>query len=128
MAALAVQDILLPADLLADPRSCMTEPAVLHALVRIPGGTCTAVCSAANLLAPTQCKLTIPDKHLHAQGWLRLLREREELLSYSRQRLAAFAEQHDLRLLHTPGNPISMALALPACSPGDHISPHHILV
>ena len=41
-----------------------------------------------------------------------MLQQREELLLYAQQRLAAFAEQHQLRLLHTPGNPISMAVAL----------------
>ena len=61
----------------------------------------------------------------HVQGWQRMLQQREELLLYARQRLAAFAEQHQLRLLHTPGNPISMAVALGDARghPGMHSSP-----
>ena len=66
-------------------------------------------------------------KGLHVQGWQRMLQQREELLLYARRRLAAFAAQHQLRLLHTPGNPISTALALGDTwgHPGMPTSPVH---
>ena len=61
--------------------------------------------------------------HWGAPGWAAALAAREELLQYARQALGAFAERHGERLLHTPGNPISLALTLDslgrAGAPGD---------
>ena len=57
---------------------------------------------------------TALDRHPQPQGWLQLLEQREELVGTCKSLLAVFADEHGLCLLHTPGNPISMALALPA--------------
>lgn len=46
------------------------------------------------------------------QGWARVLQEREELYTYARSALDAFAVQHGERLLNTPDNPISLAITL----------------
>ena len=40
------------------------------------------------------------------------LQEREQLYSYCQGKLQEFADAHNCRLLHTPGNPISLALTL----------------
>ena len=50
--------------------------------------------------------------HWGAPGWAAALAAREELFVYARQALGAFAARHGERLLHTPGNPISLALTL----------------
>ena len=50
--------------------------------------------------------------HWGAPGWAAALGAREELFHYAQHALSAFAERHGERLLHTPGNPISLALTL----------------
>lgn len=56
--------------------------------------------------------LLITMLHWGAQGWRQALAARERLFLYARKRLAEFARQHGERVLHTPGNPISLALTL----------------
>ena len=41
-----------------------------------------------------------------------MLTEREELYTWAHQQLQEFAARHGERLLHTPGNPISMAMTV----------------
>ncbi|GAB4820637.1 hypothetical protein N2152v2_007683 [Parachlorella kessleri] len=74
--------------------------------------------------------------HWGASGWQQVLQQREELYSYALQRLqarrndggpqlhAAFAEEVGERVLHTPGNPISLALTLSTLSAAPPPSPH----
>ena len=50
--------------------------------------------------------------HLGADGWAKLLADRQALMPPFRVQLAALAERHGERLLHTPNNTISMALTL----------------
>lgn len=50
--------------------------------------------------------------HWGVPGWAAALAAREELFQYAQQALSAFAERHGERLLHTPNNPISLALTL----------------
>ena len=50
--------------------------------------------------------------HLGADGWTRLLAQRESLLPSFRARLAAVAHAHGERVLDTPHNSISMAVTL----------------
>lgn len=50
--------------------------------------------------------------HWGASGWCAALAAREDLFGYARQRLGGFAARAGERLLHTPGNPISLALTL----------------
>ncbi|PSC71504.1 O-phosphoseryl-tRNA selenium transferase [Micractinium conductrix] len=50
--------------------------------------------------------------HWGADGWQRVLTQREALFIHTRRRLADFAAAHGERVLHTPGNPISLALTL----------------
>lgn len=50
--------------------------------------------------------------HWGVPGWAAALATREELFQYAAQALGVFAERHGERLLHTPGNPISLALTL----------------
>ena len=50
--------------------------------------------------------------HLGADGWIRLLAQREALLPSFRERLAAVAHAHGERLLATPHNTISHAVTL----------------
>lgn len=49
---------------------------------------------------------------LGASGYKKLLSERKELYSHLAQELKALAERHEERLLHTPHNPISLAMSL----------------
>ncbi|KAK7169881.1 hypothetical protein R3I94_000197 [Phoxinus phoxinus] len=49
---------------------------------------------------------------LGASGYKKLLSERKELYSHLAQELKALAERHGERLLHTPHNPISLAMSL----------------
>ncbi|KAG1928040.1 O-phosphoseryl-tRNA(Sec) selenium transferase [Pimephales promelas] len=49
---------------------------------------------------------------LGASGYKKLLSERKELYSHLAQELKALAERHGERLLHTPHNPISLAVSL----------------
>ncbi|XP_056113811.1 O-phosphoseryl-tRNA(Sec) selenium transferase [Rhinichthys klamathensis goyatoka] len=49
---------------------------------------------------------------LGASGYKKLLSERKELYSHLAQELKALAESHGERLLHTPHNPISLAMSL----------------
>ncbi len=49
-------------------------------------------------------------------GYTALLQQRKELLPYCQQALAAVAAKHGERLLHTPGNTISIGLNLVVCS------------
>lgn len=50
--------------------------------------------------------------HWGASGWCAALAAREDLFGYAQQRLGSFAARAGERLLHTPGNPISLALTL----------------
>ena len=50
--------------------------------------------------------------HLGADGWTKLLADRQALMPPFRVQLAALAERHGERLLHTPNNTISMAITL----------------
>ena len=50
--------------------------------------------------------------HWGASGWRAQLQQREGLYKYAQQQLEVWAQQHGERLLHTPGNPISLALTL----------------
>ena len=46
----------------------------------------------------------------------------QELMEYFRERLGAVAREHGQRLLHTPDNPISMAITLDGIpSPSKHV-------
>eukprot|EP00908_Phaeocystis_cordata_P025735 Transcript_8215.p2 GENE.Transcript_8215~~Transcript_8215.p2 ORF type:complete len:477 (+),score=137.60 Transcript_8215:52-1431(+) len=54
--------------------------------------------------------------HLGADGWAKLLADRQALLPGFRAQLAALAERHGERLLSTPHNSISMAITLTAGS------------
>jgi len=47
-----------------------------------------------------------------ADGWRKLLREREETYAYMRERLRETAAAHGERVLDTPGNPISIGVTL----------------
>ncbi|XP_052003790.1 O-phosphoseryl-tRNA(Sec) selenium transferase [Xyrauchen texanus] len=49
---------------------------------------------------------------LGASGYKKLLTERKELYSHLAQEVKALAERHGERLLHTPHNPISLAMSL----------------
>ncbi|KAI4900144.1 hypothetical protein NFI96_023873 [Prochilodus magdalenae] len=49
---------------------------------------------------------------LGASGYKKLLSERKELYTHLAQELKALAERHGERLLHTPHNPISLAMSL----------------
>ncbi|XP_051571385.1 O-phosphoseryl-tRNA(Sec) selenium transferase isoform X1 [Myxocyprinus asiaticus] len=49
---------------------------------------------------------------LGASGYKKLLSERKELYSHLAQEVKALAERHGERLLHTPHNPISLAMSL----------------
>uniref|UniRef100_A0A8C1SA95 O-phosphoseryl-tRNA(Sec) selenium transferase n=1 Tax=Cyprinus carpio TaxID=7962 RepID=A0A8C1SA95_CYPCA len=49
---------------------------------------------------------------LGANGYKKLLAERKELYGHLAQELSALAERHGERLLHTPHNPISLAMSL----------------
>ncbi|KAL6490570.1 hypothetical protein MHYP_G00009150 [Metynnis hypsauchen] len=49
---------------------------------------------------------------LGASGYRKLLSERKELYTHLAQELKALAERHGERLLHTPRNPISLAMSL----------------
>ena len=55
--------------------------------------------------------------HWGARGWADVLAAREGLHGYVRGRLAAFAAAAGERVLHTPGNPISLALTLDTLAP-----------
>lgn len=55
--------------------------------------------------------------HWGARGWAEALAAREGLHGYARNRLAAFAAAAGERVLHTPGNPISLALTLDTLAP-----------
>jgi O-phospho-L-seryl-tRNASec:L-selenocysteinyl-tRNA synthase len=50
--------------------------------------------------------------HLGGTGWKQLLQQREELLPLLQQLLQGVAAQSGERLLHTPGNPISVAMTV----------------
>ena len=50
--------------------------------------------------------------HLGVDGWTKLLADRQALMPPFRLQLAALAERHGERLLHTPNNTISMAITL----------------
>ena len=50
--------------------------------------------------------------HWGAAKWRNQLQQREDLYKYAQQQLEVWAQQHEERLLHTPGNPISLALTL----------------
>ena len=50
--------------------------------------------------------------HLGVDGWTKLLADRQALMPPFRVQLAALAERHGERLLHTPNNTISMAITL----------------
>lgn len=50
--------------------------------------------------------------HWGAAGWRSQLQQRENLYKYAQQQLKVWAQQHGERLLHTPENPISLALTL----------------
>ncbi|GLC64731.1 hypothetical protein PLESTF_000201300 [Pleodorina starrii] len=50
--------------------------------------------------------------HWGAQGWRKVLAEREAVVPYLRDRLHEVAVRQGERLLHTPSNPISLALTL----------------
>ena len=50
--------------------------------------------------------------HWGAAGWRRVLQERERLYPAAAAALRSFAEQQGERVLHTPGNPISLGLTL----------------
>ncbi|XP_051518743.1 O-phosphoseryl-tRNA(Sec) selenium transferase-like isoform X2 [Myxocyprinus asiaticus] len=49
---------------------------------------------------------------LGASGYKKLLSERKELYSHLAEELKALSERHGERLLHTPHNPISLAMSL----------------
>ncbi|XP_031441042.1 O-phosphoseryl-tRNA(Sec) selenium transferase [Clupea harengus] len=49
---------------------------------------------------------------LGASGYRKLLSERKEMYSHLTQELSTLAQQHGERLLHTPHNPISLAVSL----------------
>ncbi|KAA0723950.1 O-phosphoseryl-tRNA(Sec) selenium transferase [Triplophysa tibetana] len=49
---------------------------------------------------------------LGASGYKKLLSERKELYGHLAQEMRALAERHGERLLHTPHNPISLAMSL----------------
>ncbi|GBG69064.1 hypothetical protein CBR_g3762 [Chara braunii] len=49
---------------------------------------------------------------LGAKGWQRVLRDREEIYPYLRQKLQVFAQSQGERLLQTPDNAISLAITL----------------
>ncbi|KAF5830836.1 selenocysteine synthase [Dunaliella salina] len=50
--------------------------------------------------------------HWGSQGWQKVLKEREELYPHMKQVLEGVASRHGQRVLHTPGNPISLAMTL----------------
>ncbi|GFR47964.1 hypothetical protein Agub_g9769, partial [Astrephomene gubernaculifera] len=50
--------------------------------------------------------------HWGAEGWRKVLAQREALVPYMRSRLQELAVRQGERLLYTPANPISMALTL----------------
>ncbi|CAG9464896.1 unnamed protein product [Pedinophyceae sp. YPF-701] len=54
------------------------------------------------------------------EGWQRVLRQREEMYGVLHKELCAVAEKWGERVLHTPGNPISIAITLEslAAAPG----------
>ena len=49
---------------------------------------------------------------LGSRGWADLLTQREELFGYLKAQISSFASQRGERVLHTPGNPISVAMTL----------------
>lgn len=49
---------------------------------------------------------------LGQSGWTSLLQQREALYQHLHVCASRFCQEHGLRLLHTPGNPISMGIAL----------------
>jgi len=49
---------------------------------------------------------------LGQSGWTSLLQQRESLYRHLQARASRFCQEHGLRLLDTPGNPISMGIAL----------------
>jgi O-phospho-L-seryl-tRNASec:L-selenocysteinyl-tRNA synthase len=55
--------------------------------------------------------------HWGAEGWRAQLAAREALFAHTHAALTAFAAAHGERVLHTPGNPISLALTLDTLLP-----------
>uniref|UniRef100_A0A8C4NM93 O-phosphoseryl-tRNA(Sec) selenium transferase n=1 Tax=Eptatretus burgeri TaxID=7764 RepID=A0A8C4NM93_EPTBU len=49
---------------------------------------------------------------LGVSGWRRALQERKELFNYLKAQLVEMATKHGERVLHTPHNPVSLALSL----------------
>lgn len=74
--------------------------------------------AAANSLYPGRASMSplldllITLLHWGADGWRAQLAAREALHSHAQAALATFAAEHGERVLHTPGNPISLALTL----------------
>ena len=61
--------------------------------------------------------------HWGASGWCAALAAREALFGYAQQHLGCFAARAGERLLHTPGNPISLALTLDSLGGASDLNP-----
>ena len=95
------------------------------------GGAVIAAASAASSLIDTVNK-TYPGRaslsplldllmtllHWGQSGWERVLREREELYGFAKEQLEHVAAELNEKVLHTPDNPISLALSLTGLQSG----------
>ncbi|GIL49520.1 hypothetical protein Vafri_5850 [Volvox africanus] len=85
----------------------VAAPAARPGLVAAVNGTYPGRASVAAHL-----DLLMTLLHWGAEGWRKVLAEREEVMPYLRDKLRQLAARHNERLLETPSNPISMALTL----------------
>jgi O-phospho-L-seryl-tRNASec:L-selenocysteinyl-tRNA synthase len=59
-------------------------------------------------------------------GFIRLLDDRQEVFAYFKQKMESLASQFGERVLHTPGNQISLALTLDSFAAGPDSNPTQI--
>ncbi|GLI64684.1 hypothetical protein VaNZ11_008038 [Volvox africanus] len=85
----------------------VAAPATRPGLVAAVNGTYPGRASVAAHL-----DLLMTLLHWGAEGWRKVLAEREEVMPYLRDKLRQLATRQNERLLETPSNPISMAITL----------------